>query len=108
MKIKIRKAITRLAVFSFLVGLLGVLPSFSPKAFADADSGVAGCNAITVDPNASLEAQQEICGNAEHFPSTSCAVGGHGTCSSPKTNGTLMEGNHCICLEAEETAPEAA
>ena len=107
MKIQIRKIMIEFAVFSFLVGFLGALPSFCfiPKAFADDDAGVAGCNAVTVDPNASLEDQQDICTNAEHFPSSSCAAGGHGTCSSPKTNGTLLTGTHCICLEQDAAEP---
>ncbi len=63
------------------------------------DGGVNGCNSVKVDPNMTLEAQQDICGNAEHFISSSCALGGHGTCSSPKTNDVLVDGDHCVCLE---------
>ena len=90
----------------FLVGFLGVFValSFNAKAFAEDDPGATGCNGVAVDPSASLEAQQAICSNAEQFPSTSCATGGHGTCSAPKTDGTLMDGKHCVCLSQTEEA----
>ncbi len=96
-----------LAIF-FLIGFFGGGIAFSPKAWADDDAGVAGCNAVTVDPNVSLEEQQAVCGNAEQFPNSSCAVGGHGTCSAPKTEGTLVDGNHCVCLSQEPLPVESA
>lgn len=91
----------------FSVGFLGLFAclSLGATAFAEDDPGVSGCNGVAVDPAASLEDQQSVCGTAEQFPSTSCASGGHGTCSSPKTNDIMVEGNHCICLEAEVTEP---
>lgn len=97
-----------LAMF-LLMGLIGGA-AFSQKAMADENEGVAGCNAVAVDPNMPFEEQQAICANAEQFPGSSCAAGGNGTCSSPKTDGTLVDGNHCVCLSQEEalaTAPVA-
>lgn len=68
--------------------------------------GVSGCNAIVVDPAMSLEEQQNICSTAEQFPRSSCSSGGHGSCSSPKKDGTNVDGNHCICLDVtDEVAP---
>ena len=107
MENEIKRAVTPFVVIVFLAGFLGVFAGLSvnAKAFADDDAGVSGCSSVAVDPNASLEAQQEICGNAENFPSTSCGVSGHGTCSSPKTNDTLVDGTHCICLsQTDEVA----
>ncbi len=64
--------------------------------------GVAGCGSIAVDPESSLEFQQNICNSAEGDPGTSCGATGHGTCSSPKLNDTMPDANHCICV-GEET-----
>ncbi len=98
MEKKIWKIAGSLAMAVFFCGLL----SFSPAVFAE-DEGASGCNGVSVDPEMSLEDQQVICGNAEQFPSTSCAAGGHGVCSAPKTNGILTDGNHCICIEEDLT-----
>ena len=103
MKKKIQNIMARFIAVAFFAGILGSFASFpfNAKAFADDDAGVSGCNAVTVDPNMSLEDQQAVCANAEQFPSSSCAAGGHGTCSAPKTDGTLVDGNHCVCLSQD-------
>ncbi len=87
-----------------------VLGSFAAIAKAEDSEagGVAGCQAVAVDPGYSLEMQQNICYAAEGDPATSCAASGHGVCSSPKLNDTLPEANHCVCIgEVDEAAPEA-
>ncbi len=106
MKKQIQNEMSGVLAIFFLLAFLGGGMAFSPKAAAEDDAGVAGCNAVMVDPNLPVEEQQAICGNAEQFPNSSCAAGGHGTCSAPKTDGTLMDGNHCVCLsQSEELAP---
>ena len=85
--------------------MIGIMPL---RALADDETaaGVAGCSAISVSPEDSLAMQQNICNAAENTPETSCAVSGHGTCSSPKLNDVLPDGNHCLCLgEETEEAP---
>lgn len=89
------------ALIGVLAGFLVLLPGI--YAFAEELDGVAGCNAVTVDPSASLEDQQAVCSHAESLATSSCSGSGHGMCSSPKTNDTLVEGTHCLCL-AEEVA----
>ena len=98
MKEKIRKHTIHYLPVVFIVSLFVVLLSFGAKGFAEDDEGVSGCNAVQVDPNASLEDQQSVCSTAEQFLKSSCAIGGHGACSAPKTDGTLMDGKHCVCL----------
>ena len=105
---KIQKRMAPVAVMFLLAGFLGAFASlsFSAKAFADDDAGVTGCTGVKVDPNASVDDQQAICGNAENYPSSSCAASGHGLCSAPKTDGTLVDGDHCVCLsQSTESAP---
>ena len=104
MKKQMQKEMGRIFLMVFLFGVAGGTV-FSPKAMAEDDEGVAGCNAVIVDTTMSFDEQQTICANAEQFPSSSCAAGGHGTCSAPKTDGTLVDGNHCVCLSQEEAAP---
>ena len=111
MEKKIQKEMGRILAMFLLIGLVGGT-AFSSQVLAEEEEavadneGVAGCNAVTVDTNMSFEEQQAICTNAEQFPSSSCAAGGHGTCSAPKTDGTLVDGNHCVCLsQAEEAVP---
>lgn len=80
----------------------------APLAFAEETTGVdgvAGCGAVRLDPAASLDEQQTICGAAEGVAGTSCAAGGHGTCSSPKLNDTLPDADHCICVGEAAAAP---
>ena len=103
MKKKIQNIMARWIAGAFFTGFFGLFASFpfNAAAFADDDSGVAGCNAVKVDPNMSLADQQAVCANAEQFPSSSCAAGGHGACSAPKTDGTLVDGNHCVCLSQD-------
>lgn len=90
------------------LGLLLLLVLLLPFALVsnasaqDASDGVAGCQSVAVDPEASFEVQQAICGAAELNAGTSCSAGGHGMCSSPKKDETLMEGKNCICLHEEE------
>lgn len=90
-----------------LIALL-VAASFMPAAFADEAVGVAGCSSLRVNPELSLEDQQAVCNAAEGDPTTSCAVSGSGTCSSPKLNDTLPDADHCICVgeETEEAVAE--
>ncbi len=85
-------------------------PAFlSATAWADeANDAVAGCQAVAVDPAASFEYQQAVCRAAEGNASSSCAASGHGMCSSPKMNDTMVDGTNCICLAdapAETPAP---
>lgn len=105
---KAQKVTAVLAQISFLVVFVMAIGMIlqSEKAYAEdvTPDGVAGCMAVQVDPQASLEAQQAICENAEQFFSSSCAASGHGHCSSPKTNGVLVEGTNCICLDESEEA----
>lgn len=83
--------------------LLVLFFALTPNVLAQENAdGVAGCQSIAVDPAASFEVQQAICGAAEQNASSSCSAGGHGMCSSPKKDGTLMEGTNCICLHEEE------
>lgn len=85
-----------------------MVAAFSTAAFAEDAAGVAGCSAIQVNPDLSLEDQQGLCNAAENDPATSCAASGNGICSSPKLNDTLPEAGHCICIqESTEEAPVA-
>ena len=72
-----------------------------PLAQAEED-GVAGCSAVRVNPDLSLEDQQSVCNAAERSPGSSCAASGGGTCSSPKLNDTMPDADHCICILEEE------
>ncbi len=92
----------KIAVFLMLLMVAG----FAGTAMAEDVVGVAGCSAIQVNPDLSMEDQQSLCNAAEGDPSTSCAASGHGVCSSPKLNDTLPEAGHCICVqESTEEAP---
>ena len=112
MKNYIRKFSTMLAAVIFVsVSVYVMAMSFGaiPKAFAedtDASSatvnGEAGCASVKVDPAASLEDQQAVCGAAEAIASSSCAAGGYGVCSSPKFNDIAPESDHCVCVAQEE------
>jgi len=83
--------------------LLVLLFALTPNVLAqEGVDGVAGCQSIAVDPEASFEVQHAICSTAELDSATSCSAGGHGMCSSPKKDGTLMEGRNCLCLHEEE------
>ncbi|MSR77638.1 MAG: hypothetical protein EXS63_05370 [Candidatus Omnitrophica bacterium] len=100
MKNKIKEVMGQTVALCFLAGFLGAFPLLSSSviAFADLNEGVTGCNAVAVDPAASQEDQQVICAHAETISTSSCAMANHGTCSSPKTDDTLTNGTHCVCL----------
>ncbi len=84
-----------IACLMMLALAVGIMPL---RAFAEDAPGVAGCSAISVNPSDSLEFQQNVCNAAENTPATSCAASDHGTCSSPKLNDVLPDGDHCLCL----------
>jgi|GEM_PF-6199471 len=94
-----------------LLAVMLLLPfSTVSSAFADGTvvDGVAGCQSIAVDPEASLEMQDAVCNAAEQSASSSCATSDHGMCSSPKKDGTMMDGRNCLCINpATEDAPLA-
>ncbi len=103
MKIEFKKAMGLMLGLSLLLSFTTV-SNVSAQQGVD---GVAGCQSVVVDPSASFEYQQAVCSAAEQNASTSCAAGGNGMCSSPKKDGTMMEGTNCICLHEEE-APVVA
>ena len=99
---------------SFVAGIVFLAILFAPmlssiNAWADEENvldTVAGCQAVAVNPEASLEFQQAVCGAAEGVAASSCAASGNGMCSSPKMNDTMPMGTNCICLsETTEEAP---
>ena len=97
----------------FFIGVLIMMLAGMSSQAVWADEGVAadpvaGCQAIAVDPEASLEMQQSVCNAAEQNASSSCAAAGHGMCSSPKKYSTMMDGKTCLCISevAAETPVE--
>ena len=97
---------------SFVAGIVVLAMLFAPVLSsatawaqeANQNDTVAGCQSVAVDPNASFEYQQAVCRAAEGNASSSCAASGHGMCSSPKMNDTMVDGTNCICV-SEEIAP---
>ncbi len=105
-KMKNKSGVGLLMTAGFMVFAVCFL-SYAVPAMADQeDSRVAGCQAIQVSPDDSLEMQQAVCGAAENNPNSSCALAGHGMCSAPKTDGMLPEGTNCICIDSSSSGTE--